>query len=258
MAERQKPAYLCALGAAGLPAEIELPAGRYVLEKVYKHDFFAATALYRGKQDKVIAKFGRTASFFGLPLGWIGRWLASREAAFLAALADVSAVPALAGRLGRNGLAHVYIEGHPLRKGEWVPDDFFPQLRAALAEIHGRGMAYVDLEKCENVIVGDEGRPYLVDFQIAWHVSRRWGGELWPLRAIRKKLQRADLYHVTKLQRRTRPDQLSPEELAASYAKPWYVKLHGFLTRPFTLARRRVLNRLDPSERRGERGRVGD
>ena len=41
------------------------------------------------------------------------------------------------------------------------------QLRADLAEIHRRGMAYVDLEKCENVLVGDDGAPLLTDFGIA-------------------------------------------------------------------------------------------
>lgn len=258
MEKRDKPSFLCALGRENLPAQVDLPTGTYALEKLFKHDFFAATALYGGPAGRVIVKIGRKAGLFGLPLGWIGRWLAGHEAACLSELADLAAVPPMAGRVGRHGLAHVYLDGHPLRKGEQVPDDFFPQLRAALAEIHARGMAYVDLEKCENVIVGDDGRPYLVDFQIAWRVPRRWGGELAPLRWMRRRLQRADLYHVTKLQRRTRPDQLTAVELSASYAKPWYVRLHGLITRPFTLARRRLLNRLDPAERRGERGRLGD
>ena len=85
-------------------------------------------------------------------------------------------------------------------------------------------MAYVDLEKCENVLVGDDGLPHLFDFQISWYWSRRWGGELLPLRVMRGWFQRGDRYHLIKLRRRTRPDQLSPEVLAASYRKPWYVR----------------------------------
>jgi hypothetical protein len=258
MSKPDKPSFLCALGHRPVPAKIELGGEAYHLEKIYKHDFFAMTARYAGTSGKIILKIGRSAGFLGIPLSWVGRWLAGHEAACFERLADVAAVPRLIGRYGKTGMAHTYVEGHPLRKGEHAPDDFFAQLKAALATIHARGMAYVDLEKCENVIVGDDGRPYLVDFQIAWSVPRRWGGELWPLTWMRGRLQRADLYHVAKLQRRTRPDQLTPEELAASYAKPWYVRLHGTLTRPFTIVRRKLLNWLDPSERRGERGRVGD
>ncbi len=205
---------------------------------------------------RIVLKVGRRASLFGVPLGWIGRWHAAHESACYQALADVAAVPAFVGRYGRHGFAHAYVEGHPLHKGEQVADDFFPRLRAALAAIHARDMAYVDLEKCENVLVSDDGRPYLIDFQIAWRWPGRYGGNLWPARWLRRRMQRADFYHVTKLQRRTRPDQLTADELAASYAKPWYVRLHGRLTRPFTLLRRRLLNRIDPEMKRGERGRV--
>jgi hypothetical protein len=119
-------------------------------------------------------------------------------------------------------------------------------------------MAYVDLEKCENVLVGDDGRPYLMDFQISWHWSARRGGELWLMRAVRSWLQRGDLYHLRKLQRRTRPDQMSAEELAASYRKPWFVRWHRKLTYPFTYIRRAILDRIDPRRGRSERGRVHD
>ena len=76
--------------------------------------------------------------------------------------------------------------------------------------------------------------------------------------ALRRWFQRGDLYHLAKLQRRTRPDQMSPEALAASYRKPWYLRVHRFLTYPFTWCRRRVLDRLDPRRRVGERGRIAE
>jgi len=122
--------------------------------------------------------------------------------------------------------------------------------------IHGRGMAYVDLEKCENVVVGDDGRPYLVDFQIAWRLPRKYGGELWPMTWLRRRLQLADYHHVAKLQRRTRPDQLTAEELQATYRKPPAIRLWNLIARPFKLARRRILDRLGERKQGGERGRV--
>jgi hypothetical protein len=182
--------------------------------------------------------------------------LAAREQAALELLSDLEGIPKWIGRWGETGIVRGYIEGHPLAKGERVPDDFHPRLRRVIERIHERGMAYVDLEKCENVLVGDDGRPYLFDFQISWYHRRRWGGELWPARRLRRWFQEGDRYHLIKLQRRTRPDQLSPELLAASYRKPWYVHAHRMVARPLTLIRRAILDRLDPRRKNGERGRV--
>lgn len=255
---KKTPACLLALGRSDMPASVALESGEYRLDKVFKHDFFAATARYVGDNGKIVIKIGRKAWFWFVPLGWIGRWHAGHESGCYEALDDLAAVPKFLGRVGKHGLAHAYIEGHPLRKGERVPDDFFDKLREAIAAIHQRGMAYVDLEKCENVIVGDDGQPYLIDFQISWRLSKWLGGELFPLRLLRKRLQQSDWYHIRKLQRRTRPDLMSEDDLKASYHKPFYVRAHGYLTRPITKLRRRILNKIDPVQKRGERGRVNE
>ncbi len=250
------PPSMTALGRRSLPREIDVAGRRYVQRRIFKNDFFAVTALYEGEGGKVILKVHRQASFLLMPLGWVGRLLAGRERAAFERLCDLEGVPMLIGRWGPTGIVREYIEGHPLARGERVPDDFHPRLRRLIDSVHKRGIAYVDLEKRENVLVGDDGRPYLFDFQISWLWPRRWGGELWPARVLRSWLQEGDRYHLIKLQRRTRPDQLSPEALAASYRKPWYVRAHRLITWPFTWCRRRILNRLDPRRRNGERGRV--
>lgn len=250
------PPSLQALGRQRLPAEIEVAGRRYVQRRVFKNDFFAITAMYAGPAGKVILKVGRQADFLLVPLEWVGRWLARREVAAFQRLAEIDGIPRLLGRWGPTGIVREYIDGHPLVKGEHVPDDFHGRLRELIARVHQREMAYVDLEKCENVLVGDDGQPYLFDFQISWYVPRRWGGELWPLRRLLQWFQAGDLYHLVKLQRRTRPDQLTPAELAASYRKPWYVHVHRFFAWPFTRARRRILERVDPRRKVGERGRV--
>ena len=173
---------LTALGAASLSEELVVDARRFELRRVFKDDFFATTAMYEGDSGRVLFKVHRVAPFLGLPLAWLGRVLANREATAFERLADVEGVPRLMARHGRTGLIREYIDGHALQKGERVPDDFHLRLRSLIDEIHARGMAYVDLEKCENVLVGDDGKPYLFDFQIAWGWSARCGGELWPLR----------------------------------------------------------------------------
>jgi len=253
---RRTPSWLLALGRQPPPPEVELGGETYRLERVFKHDFFAYTALYRGQSRRIVLKIGRMASFFGLPLGWIGRLHSWHESAVFQEVDDLEIVPRFTGRWCKHGITHEFIEGHPLEKGEHVPDDFFTRLEQGLTEIHRRGLAYVDLEKCENVLVGSDGRPYLFDFQISWRWPWSFLRTSAPVRWVGGRFQAGDRYHLTKLQLRTRPDQFTPEELARARRKPFLVRLHGGLTRPLTLARRFVLKRVDPTRKRGERGRV--
>jgi hypothetical protein len=255
-AENTTPSWLLALGKEPPPEAIEVAGASYRLERVYKHDFFAYTGLYGGSAGRIVLKIGRTAGICGVPLRWVGRLHAWHESAVLAEVDDLDVVPRFTGRWGPCGITHEFVPGHPLARGEHVPDDFFPRLAEGLEAIHRRGLAYVDLEKCENVLVGDDGRPYLFDFQIAWRWPFHRTRGLWPLPAIARRFQAGDRYHLRKLQLRTRPDQFTPEELAQARHKPFLVRLHGSLTRPLTWLRRRVLQRIDPRRKSGERGRV--
>jgi hypothetical protein len=254
--DRPTPPWLLALGKEPPPGEIEISGARYGLARVFKHDFFAYTALYAGPAGRIVLKIGRKAPFLFLPLGWIGRLHSWHESRVFHAVDDLDIVPRFTGRWEEHGITHEFIEGHPLEKGERVPDDFFPRLSAGLAEIHRRGLAYVDLEKCENVLVGADGRPYLFDFQISWFWPFETLRARWPVTWIAGRFQAGDRYHLTKLQLRTRPDLFTPGDLAAARRKPFLVRLHGGLTRPFTLLRRFVLRHVDPGRKRGERGRV--
>jgi hypothetical protein len=252
----ETPHFLKALGRQALPAEIDIDGRRFTLQRTFKNDFFAVTAQYASAGDKLILKVSRRASLFGLPMQWIGRILAAKERAVLTQLQDLPGIPRFVGDWGPTGIVRQFIEGRHLTKGMYVADGFHAELRALISQIHTRGMAYVDLEKAENVLVGEDGKPYLFDFQIAWYLPRRWGGELLPARLVRRWLQRGDLYHLVKLQRRTRPDQLTADELARSYRRPLMVRLYRLISYPFTWVRRRVLQWIDPRRAPGERGRV--
>lgn len=258
MSDNTRHAWLRALGAAEMPAEIGLADGRYRHVRTFKHDFFAATGLYEGPSGRVVLKLGRSKSLLGLPMAWLGEWAADHEADMYRLAEGVAGIPACFGRVGRTGFAHAFVEGHPLQRHERVPDDFFPALGSILDTLHHRGMAYVDLEKRENILVGSDGRPWLIDFQISYPgpgldsaIGRRHGpGTLHRAvpRGLREllltKLQQADRYHLLKHQRRHRPDTLSPEQLASSYATGSSIQLHRTLLRPLTLLRRRALKLL--------------
>lgn len=259
MAEvKSTPPWLLALGKETPPQSIEVRGHSYQLDHIFKHDFFAFTARYRGSEGQVVLKIGRKASVFYFPLSWIGRLHSWHESAVFQDVDDIETVPAFMGRYGSYGLVHEFIEGHELARGEHVPDDFFDRLQEGLDEVHRRGMAYVDLEKPENVLVGSDGTPYLFDFQISYRWPFKYGGNWPPFRWILSRLQASDRYHLTKLRRRCRPDSMSAEEIKASKRRPVHIRMYGKLTRPITRLRRRILNRIDPVKKRGgERGRMG-
>jgi len=240
-------AWLRALGRRELPERIILLGQPYRRAETLKHDFFAATGLYEGPTGKLVLKLGRQAELFGLPLAWLGSWLAAREAEIYQRLQDLEAVPTYRGRWGKTGLLHAYVPGHPLGRHEWVNERFFDQLQAQIEQIHRRGMAYVDLNKRENIIVGDDGRPYLIDFQISfcWPYANR--PMPLPVRWLLRRLQQGDLYHLAKHIKKHRPDLVRPEHEQMWKKGIRLVRFYRRLSAPFARLRRRTLKRLGRS-----------
>ncbi|MDX2197581.1 MAG: hypothetical protein SF069_01260 [Phycisphaerae bacterium] len=240
--------WLYAIPTGALPAEVECEGCKYLLAQTFKHDFFAATGLYNQKDRAAVLKVGRIGGFFGLPLSWIGRSLRNREVRIYRRVADLPGVPALIGTVGPTGFMHDFVPGHPLGRDERVGDAFFDQLEALLREIHARDIAYVDLNKRQNVLVGDDGRPYLIDFQISYELPRwrllRWGPWLWTLR----RLQKADWYHFCKHKVRLRPDLATAEERRAVEHVSIWIRMHRWIARPIIQARRGLLRRIRKQE----------
>jgi hypothetical protein len=239
---RNPPSWLRALGSqSDLPYNIKVGDVTYRHLRTFKHDFFAATGLYEGPEGKVVLKVGRQAGLFGLPMAWIGRLLTGHEARLYQIAGSVEGVPRFVGRWGPTGLVHEFIEGRPLARDDRLSDEFFPRLAAMLDRMHAMDVAYVDLEKPENILVGTDGRPYLIDFQISWHWPVNRGGSTWPARMILDILQQSDRYHLLKHWRRLRRDQLEACHDAQFAAPPVWIRLHRALFRPVTVFRRQVL-----------------
>jgi hypothetical protein len=238
-AARPRPPVFRALGASDPPPEVVVDGKHYARTEIFKHDSWAATALYAGEHGRIVCKFNRVQPVLGFPMTWLGRRLAERERRALQRLADLPQIPAPLGPVfadGRrmpNAVARSFVAGHPLGKDERVGPDFFPSLRAALGEMHRRGIAYVDLHKRENIIVGDDGRPYLVDFQISFDVTHprlRW---IPGIRVVFDSLCKGDLYHLQKHVHRS--------EGGAVPEIPRWLRLHRLVAVPFRQLRRRLL-----------------
>jgi hypothetical protein len=235
-----------ALGKAGLPGEFSLNGTTYRLLRTVKHDFFAATAFYRDDDDRmVVLKAGRTGDFAGVPLLWLGRWLCRRELRFYTRLADVPNVPDVLGAVGPTGFVHDFVPGRPLEKHMPVPDGFFGELFGLLGELHRRGLAYVDTNKPQNILLGDDGRPHLIDFQISYDAADFDRPGLRALnRWLLRRLQREDVYHALKHKRRIRPDQMTRGETEAAARRSALIRLHRFVFKPYFALRRRTFKRL--------------
>src|SRR5687767_14558322 len=232
-----------ALGKAGLPLQFTLEGKSYRLTLPVKHDFFAATGFYEdGDGRRVVLKMSRTEEFAGVPLEWLGRVLCRREMRFYNKLSDLPNVPPVLGTVGTTGFVHAFVEGRPLSKDRPVPDGFFDQLAALLDALHARGIAYVDTNKPENILLGDDGRPHLIDFQISYDVEELYNTAL--NRWFLGWLHRADVYHLLKHKKRLRPDEMTPEETRRAERKGWLIRTHRFVTKPYFLLRRTTFKRL--------------
>jgi hypothetical protein len=232
-----------ALGKRDLPPTFDVGGVSYRHQKTVKHDFWAVTGFYLSDRGQLaVLKMSRTEDFAGIPLLWIGRWLCRREMRFYSKLADLPNVPPLLGTVGQTGFVHVFVEGRPLSKDRPVPDRFFEQLMTLLRELHKRNIAYVDTNKPENILLGDDGRPHLIDFQISYDLYDL--GNTWLNRRLLDQLQREDFYHILKHKKKLRPDEMTPEEFACAERKSWLIRLHRFITKPYFLLRRRTFKRL--------------
>jgi hypothetical protein len=229
-----------ALGRDDLPSRLAVSGRTLRRLATAKHDFWAATGFYEDDSGgRAVLKAYRTTRFAGAPLGWLGRWQCAREVAFYRHLAGLSGVPMLLDRVGETAYLRAFVAGHSLSQAQAVPDAFWPRLDAVMREVHCRGVAYVDANKPENILVGDDGHPYLIDFQIAWRCGPRANhalGRWWLAR-----LQREDLYHALKHKRRFARESMTEAELASVRQRSFLIRALRAINLPYRRLRRPLL-----------------
>ena len=233
---RERPAILRALGRSEPALLVTVDGEQYTQVDVFKHDTWAATAAYSSADGRtIVCKFNRQAPLLWIPMGWLGRFLGYRERYFLQAVAGVPGIPGVFrevkvnGRIMSNAVAHEFIPGKPLSLSSNLRSDFFENVKRVLAGLHERRIAYFDLHKQENVIVGEDGSPYLIDFQVSLKLpSGRMFTKLFDM------LRDCDLYHVEKHRWLHRQASLSD----VNRMRPWWIKLHRLVSVPLRTIRR--------------------
>jgi serine/threonine protein kinase len=144
----------------------------------------------------------------------VGPILIRRECGALAKLLGVRGVPQLIGRVDRYALAMEHVPGISLDKvntGSLTPC-FYQHLSSVLDDMHARGVAHCDLRSRGNVVLGVDGRPYVVDFAACVFLGRginpffRW---------LFRQFVIADNNAVLRIKQRLSPELLTEEDKAA-------------------------------------------
>ncbi len=132
-----------------------------------KRDVFGVVELVRGEEGLLVRRRARAGAFD--PRAVLARLLLARERAALARLDGLAGVPRLSrhDRGRADELVRTHLAGAPLQRAMRIPRDYFDRLDEMVVALHARGVCHNDLHKEPNILVGDDGRPALLDFQLA-------------------------------------------------------------------------------------------
>lgn len=182
--------------------EIEKNSVRLVRGRFGKPDLSRVS--FEGKVFMV--KDVRRRNFF---LRWsLGLWLIQKEWKIYERLRGLKGIPRPVERIDRFAFAMEYIPGKSILRGEPLPPAFFPDLEKVLREVHGRGVVHMDLRHKGNILVSEEGVPFLIDFNSSF--SFTVGG--WLHRLIFPLFRWVDYGGLLKLKNRTIPSAMTPKE----------------------------------------------
>jgi hypothetical protein len=253
--KKRPPAALFAMGREDLPREVEAEGVRWRFVDLFKHDFFAATGLYERADgggaagEKAVLKVQRTYPMWGFPMKWLGKKVARHEIMIYEKLQGVPGIPAFLGRVGPTGFLHAFIPGVDLHSDLPLTAGFFSELEALFRALHERHIAYVDSNKRENILYGEDGRPWLIDFQISFH-CKKGERDNFLAKAMLRKFVKADWYHFYKHKTRLLPSVCSAEDFEKAQKRGFLHKVHRLVARPLIVIRRRFLSRYDLAKTR--------
>ena len=141
-----------------------------------------------------------------------GRFLIWREKKAYHRLEGLSGVPALFGATGGIALIIEEIQGTAIGSMEVIKtldEKFFSDLKNLIERFHDRGIVHCDLKRAPNIMRGNDGNPYIIDW--AASISKPEFG-FFPLSLIYKRFIQDDLNAITKIKLKYRPESVSAEE----------------------------------------------
>jgi len=105
----------------------------------------------------------------------------------------------------------------------------------------------VDTNKRENILLGEDGHPWLIDFQISFQVRGGERGNFFA-RWLFRRFVRGDWYHFYKHKTRLLRQACTAEDFARARRRGFLHGLHRVVSRPLVVLRRKFLARYDLDE----------
>ena len=142
----------------------------------------------------------------------VGRFLVWREKKAYRRLEGLKGIPILYRDIDGLALVVEEVKGRSLENLEEeirLSDGFFDMLRVLVKNVHERGLAHCDLKRVSNVLLGDDGKPHIVDWSSS--ISKR-EFRIFPLNTIYQRFLLDDFNAIIKIQLRHRPESISSEE----------------------------------------------
>ena len=197
-----------------------------------KADSFGRIALMRDAQGLFVRRDLSASPWWLRFPAWR---LARREARALQQLVGQAQTPQLL-RWDGTFLDRSFMDGVAMYQNPPRGDlAYFRAARRLLQQVHRRGIAHNDLAKEANWLVLEDGRPALIDFQLAvcGNPRSRW----------MRLLAREDLRHLLKHKRMYCRDALTPVELRVLKRHSWVRELWFATGKPvYRFVTRRILH----------------
>ncbi len=125
----------------------------------------------------VIKDVRHTTPLFRYTLGRMGL---HREQRIYRRLDGMPFVPRYLGRLDKDAIMLERVDARPIQEFGKTDIDaaFFDDLGECVARLHDRGVVHMDLRHRSNLLVGEDSKPRIIDFEAAVYVGRsflaRW------------------------------------------------------------------------------------
>jgi RIO-like serine/threonine protein kinase len=219
--------------------------------KILKQDLFGRVELIYFSDSSAIPQLAirRDLNFARWWTRPLAAYLARREIKALILLEESNVSKSGFPRIITHNRQHIvrsYIGGVPLHIYGKPQPQFFEQLKELLKRMHAAKISHNDLAKEPNIIVTEDGRPALIDMQLASCATF--------LSVFFKTQCREDLRHVLKHQRTYYPSTLTDDELILLENRSIPAKIWMTCVKPIYLfITRRILNWSD-REGAGDRG----
>jgi RIO-like serine/threonine protein kinase len=153
-----------------------------------------------------------------------GRFLVWREAKAYKKISNLKGIPTFFRVIGGLAIVTEEISGMDLAtlKGKKrLPDGFFDALKKVVDGFHKRGVVHCDLKSGNNILLGHDGLPYIIDWAAA--ISRS-EFSLPPLNLIYKRFVLDDYNAIIKQKLKHAPELVDFEEKQNYYHRSWAEK----------------------------------